>query len=87
LTETVSRAFLAAILSTHSHGRMKIFCYIVRITAGSMELVYLSKEDCIAICSVADPGSVTRYLFDHLIRIREKFFPDPGSNPYFLRAK
>ncbi len=79
MTETVSRAFLAAILSTHSHGRMKIFCYIVRITAGSMELVYLSNEDCIAICSVADPGSVTRYLLDHLIRIQEKLFriPDP----------
>ncbi len=38
------------------------------------------------ISSVADPDPGSRTIFDPWIWIQDKFFPDLGSNPYFLIA-
>jgi hypothetical protein len=84
LTKTVSRALLAAIPSSHSHCRKFLVC-IARITASSVELMYLLKRfHCLMQCcrspfpvpgTFLTPGSGSGRSF---LRI-----PDPTYTVFF----
>jgi hypothetical protein len=53
-------------------------------TRSTTQILKLSIFSCTS--SVADPDPGSRAFFDPWIWIQDKFFPDLGSNPYFLIA-